>query len=177
MKNRKTYRRFYGVDVDESNGGFQLVESAFKKTIVLYRKNLNVNALQLGDMESIITQDVKNLLQREVVARKGMKWNLALKAIMYKPTDPDVVTDPPAVFNTDMVLGLIGSNYEDELKAAYENVIEQIDEYQRNGSGWVLDELVELDVSIVTCTPWIRDDNDGGDEDDYDEENEEGREL
>ena len=49
-ENRKTYRRFYGVDVDESNGGFQLVESALKKTIVLYRKNLNVNALQLGDM-------------------------------------------------------------------------------------------------------------------------------
>ena len=101
-ENRKTYRRFYGVDVDESNGGFQLVESALKKMFILYRKNLNVNALQLDDMESIITQDVKNLLQREVVARKGIKWSVSLKAIMYKLVAPDVVTDPPAVFNTYM---------------------------------------------------------------------------
>ena len=96
---------------------------------------------------------------------------------MYKPTDPDVVTDPPAVFNTCAVWGLIGTNYEEELKAAYEYVMEQIDEYQQDGSGWVLDELVEIDVSIVTCTPWIRDDNDGGDDEGDDEENEEGWEL
>ena len=87
---------------------------------------------------------------------------------MYKSVDPDVVTDPPTVFNTDMVVGLIGSNYDDYLKAAFENVMQQIDEFQRNGSGWVLDQFLELDVSIVTCTPWIRNVNE--DEDDYDEE-------
>ena len=134
-ENRKAYRRFYGVDVDESNGGFQLVESAFKKMFVTYRKVLHVNALKLDDMESVFSRDVKNLLQTEVIKRKGMKWNVSLKAIMYKPTDPDVVTDPPAVFNTDMVVGLIGSDYEEELKAAFEKVMQQIDEYQRNGSG------------------------------------------
>ena len=61
-ENRKAYRRFYGVDVDESNGGFQLVQSALKNMGVHYRKNLNVNDLQLDDGEPTITQDVKNLL-------------------------------------------------------------------------------------------------------------------
>ena len=37
-KNRKAYRRFYGVVPDLCNGGFKLVESAFKKMFVLYRK-------------------------------------------------------------------------------------------------------------------------------------------
>ena len=94
---------------------------------------------------------------------------------MYKPADPDVVTDPPAVFNTNMTMGLIGTNYEDELKATYENVMRQIDEYQMIGSGQVLEQFVELDMSIITCTPSIRDDNCV--EDDYDEENEAGLEL
>ena len=138
-------------------------------------KKLDVNALQLDDMELVFSRDVKNVLLREVVKRKGIKWNLALKAIMYKSVDPDVVTDPPAVFNTDMLLGLIWTNYGEELNAAYENVIEQIDEYQRNGSGWVLDQFLELDVSIVSCTPWLRNVNE--DEDDYDEENEESGEM
>ena len=126
-------------------------------------------------MELVFSRDVKNVLQREVVARKGIKWNLALKVTMYKLVDPDVVTDPPAVFNTNIVWGLIGTNYENELKAAFENVMRQIDEYQMIESGWVLEQYVELDVSIVTCTPWIGNDNNG--EDDYDEENEAGLEL
>ena len=71
-----------------------------------------------------------------------------------------------------MVVGLIGSKYEDDLKAAFKNVMQQIDEQQRNGSGWVLDQFLELDVSIVTCTPWLRDIDE--DEDDYNEENDEG---
>ena len=111
-ENWNTYRRIYGVDADVHNGGFILVESAFKKTVVLYRKQLDGNVLQqLGGMELLFSQDVKNLLQTEVVRRKGMKWSLALKAIMYKPSDPDVVTDPPAVFNTNMKMGVVGRNW------------------------------------------------------------------
>ena len=51
---------------------------------------------------------------------------LALKVIMHKSVDPAVVTDPPAVFNTDMVVGLIGSDYEDDLEAAFNSVMQQI---------------------------------------------------
>ena len=58
-----------------------------------------------------------------------------MKVIMHKSIDPAVVTDPPAVFDTDMVVGLIGSNYDDNLKAAFNNMMQQIDNYQRNGSG------------------------------------------
>ena len=117
--NRNEYHRYCGVDADAHDGGFKLIESAFKKV-------LHVNALKLHDMESVFSRDVKNLLQREVVKRKGIKWSLALKAIMYKSVDPDVVTDPPIVFNTDMVVGLMGSNYEDDLKAAFENVMQKL---------------------------------------------------
>ena len=168
-ENRIKYRRFYGVDPDTVNGGFKLVESAFKKMFVTYRKMLDLNALQLEDMKLIFSQDVKNILQSEVVKRFGIKWNLGLKAIMYKPIDPSITTNPPAVFNTDMMVGLIGSNYEDDLNSAYENVMQQIDDYQNNGSGWMLDQFVELDVNIVTYAPFMgRDVND--DDDDYDGE-------
>ena len=140
-ENRLAYRRFYGVDPDVFNCGFKLIESAFKKMFVTYRKVLHVNALQLDDLKLVFSQDVKNVLRREVVNRKGIKWSLTLKVIMHKSVDPAVVTDPPAVFNTDMVVGLIGSNYDDDLKAAFNNVMQQIDNYQRNGSGLVLNKF------------------------------------
>ena len=94
-----------------------------------------------------------------------------MKVIIHKSVDPAVVTDPPAVLNTDMVVGLIGSDYEDDLKAAFENVMQQIDDYQHNGSRWVLDQFVELDVSIVTYAPFMGKDIDDDDDAEYDEEN------
>ena len=54
-----------------------------------------------------------------------------------------------------MVVGLIGSNYDDDLKAAFNNVMQQINNYQRNGSGWVVDQFVELDVDTVTYAPFM----------------------
>ena len=94
---------------------------------------LHVNVLQLDDMKLVFSRDVKNVLRIEVVKRKGIKWSLALKVIMHKSVDPAVVTDPPAVFNTDMVVGLIVSNYDDDFNAAFNNVMQQIYNYQRNG--------------------------------------------
>ena len=46
--------------------------------------------------------------------------------------------------------------------------MQQIDNYQCNGSGWVLNQFVELDVSIVTHAPFMGKDIDD-DDDDYDE--------
>ena len=74
---------------------------------VTYLKVLDVNALQLDDMKLVFSRDLKNVLRREFVKRKGIMWSLALKVIMHKSVDPAVVTDPPSVFNTDMVVGLI----------------------------------------------------------------------
>ena len=130
---------------------------------------LDVNVLQLDDMKLVFSRDVKIVLRRQIVKRKGITLSLALKVIMHKSVDPAVVADPPAVLNTDMVVGLIGSKYEDDLKAAFSNVMQQIDNFQRNGSGWVLNQFVELDMSIVTYAPFMGKDIDE-DEDDYDEE-------
>ena len=57
--NRNEYRRYYGVGADSAhNGGFQLIESAFKNMFVTYRKVLHVNALQLDDLKLVFSQDV-----------------------------------------------------------------------------------------------------------------------
>ena len=171
-RNDMLYRRYYGVHPSDTvDDGFRIVEMAFKKLFVLYRKKLNIDTINLDDVKLVFSRDVKKLLQREVVARKGIKWSLALKVIMYKAVDPNVFTDLPATFNTDMVMGLIGSDYDEDLNVAFNNVMEQIDNYERNGSGWVMDQFVELDVSIVTYTPFMRTTASDNDSDDYDEEN------
>ena len=39
-KNKKYYRRFYGVDADAHNGGFKILELAFKKDVCSLPKNV-----------------------------------------------------------------------------------------------------------------------------------------
>jgi len=51
-------------------------------------------------------------------------------------------------------MGLMGTNYERELSKALEEMIEKIDTFERNGSGWVVDKFLQLDLNIVTYTPW-----------------------
>ncbi len=132
--------------------------------MVLYRKPLNTS--NFDDVRMAIVHDAQSLLRREVAVRKSLKWHLAVKAILYKAMDPSVVTDPPAVFNTNARLGFIGSDYDTDLSAAYEKVIKKLDEYQTKGSGWVLDKFVELDVTIATYRPL----QSNSDDDDYDNE-------
>ena len=176
-RNDLLYRRYYGVHPSATvDDGFRLVEMAFNKLFVLYRKKLNINALNMDEVKLIFSRDVKKLLRREVVARLGIKWNLELKVNMYNAVKPNVFTDPPTttIFSTDMLAGLIGTDYEEDLNAAFDNVMGQIDNYDEwNVHGWVLDQFVELDVSIVTYTPFLRSTDSDDDSDDYDSDGDE----
>ena len=58
------------------------------------------------------------------------------------------------VLHTEPKMGLMGTNYEQELSKALEDMMEKIDTFERNGSGWVVDKFLQLDLNIVTYTPW-----------------------
>ena len=67
----------------------------------------------------------------------------------------NVITDPPVVLHTHQKMGLMGTNYELELSKALEEMMRKIDTFERNGSGWIVDKVLQLDLNIVTYTPWI----------------------
>ncbi len=67
---RNHIQRGRGAD-STGNIRFQLVQSALKKTIVIFRKPLNTQRME--DVEDAMKHDVPNLLQREVTERKVMK--------------------------------------------------------------------------------------------------------
>ena len=71
-----------------------------------------------------------------------------------KAIDDDAVTDPPVVLNTDPVMGLIGNNYENDLDKVFKRILQQMDDFETNGSGWITDKFLTLDLKIVTHTPW-----------------------
>ena len=138
---------------NEKNGEFEEIQQGFDHLVVIYRKKLT-NDNNLDKLRSAFT-DAVTVLQKEVAVRFGIKWFFALKLTFRKAIDDDVVTDPPVVLNTDPVMGLIGNNYGNDLEKVFKTILEQIDNFEKNGSGWITDKFLTLDLNIVTYTPWI----------------------
>ena len=72
----------------------------------------------------------------------------------YKPVDPDVVTDPPVVFRSGTTKLLPTSNTKDQMEINYQNIIQAIENYENNGSGWNLLRLDMIDLNTVRYNPW-----------------------
>ena len=148
-----TYRHNFqfGSGTDR-NGDFEEVEQAFNHTLVTYRKQLAHNS-NMDNLRSAF-QDAITILQKEVAVRYGMKWYFALKLTFRKAVNQDILTDPPVVLNTHPLMGLIANNYLHNLDEAFKDITEQIDAFELNGSGWIVDKFLTLDLKIATYAPW-----------------------
>ena len=136
---------------NERNGDFEEIEQGLNRLMITYRKKLthdnDLDKLQLAFSDAI------TVLQKEVAVRFGIKWYFALELTFRKAIDDNVVTDPPVVLNTDPIMGLIGNNYENDLDKAFQNILQQIDNFETNASGLIIDKFLILDLKKVTYTP------------------------
>ena len=41
-----------------------------------------------------------------------------------------------------------------KMDQVFQGILQQIDDFQSNGSGWLAHKSVTLDLGIVTYTPW-----------------------
>ena len=91
---------------------------------------------------SVIMEHTRDLVFK---ATGLFKWYLGLKVLFHKASDPSHVTDPPVFFQTDPSESY-RRNQEHVWEIVKEKLEQQIDNYERNGSGWVLSQLLSVDV-------------------------------
>jgi len=56
-------------------------------------------------------------------------------------------------FLTEPVSSISGDPLELQLQVALRRLMHQVDDYEKNGSGWVLDHFVTLDVHMLNYNP------------------------
>lgn len=127
---------------------FELVENSLRGGAKVYRLAFpqgtdNVDFVRLHEM---IAKDVPELVQN---AKGLFKWYLGLKVIFQKATNPDIVTDPPIFFITDPVASYESHSDSEIWKFVKEQLMKQIDNYQMNGSGWIVHQMMSLDVNMI----------------------------
>ena len=109
-------------------------------------------------INNAISVEVRNLLKEMIENGEigGFKWYLALQISFHKVSDETVVTDPPPWFRTHPKISFSSLNLDDKMEEAYQILMAQIDEFLTEGSGWVIEKPIILDVKTVMYDPLKR---------------------
>ena len=92
-----------------------------------------------------------------------------ITGVFHKAGNPNIISEPPPFFRTDPSPSY--HNYDDKgWKIVNEQLEKQIDNYERNRSGWVVSRLVSLDVSFAEMDDPLKPDRIKDTDDDEDKD-------
>ena len=118
-------------DDDEEFG----VMNSFKGVARSYRLNFAPGIRNLfGRLQTAITEASNQLVS---VQREGrsVKYYISLRCQFYKPTEPDVVTDIPCVFNSETCNLMPLSSIKKQMEINYLNITHAVENFENKGSG------------------------------------------
>ena len=111
---------------------------------------------QKQDMSHFLRGKAKtilNHLSNELVEKRGIKWFISVKVrfVKPKPDGEDLITEPH--FRSLCMKTVNQQELQNQLEEAKQKITQSLVVFQEEGSGWVLDEIVHLDLSIAQYTP------------------------
>ena len=91
-------------------------------------------------------------LENKIEENRGIKWALTIKVKFTKPRDDGGENTSSPYFNSD-VFASTTPNVEEQLSDALCQLEDRINCFERDGSGWVLDRIMKLEIKIGVYDP------------------------
>jgi hypothetical protein len=128
--------------------------SAFEEN--LKKIELKPRKDQKHDMSQFLRGKSKPILihlSKELEMNKGLKWFISVKARFVKPKvdGEDLFSEPH--FRSLCTTTVNAHDMEKQLKEACSKILDSLAIYQKEGSGWILDEILHLDLKMAKYTP------------------------
>ena len=146
-------RNVDAADDENDEDGFSLIQSALNGFAKTYRLHFAAGIRNLFPRLQQAMAEASDQLFTIQRSNTNVKYYISIHCLFYKPTDPDCVTDPPAVFTSGTSTLLAGSNMKEQMEINYENLLQSIELYETNGSGWCLLRFISLDIKTVRYRP------------------------
>ena len=126
-----------------------LVQSLLQNTVSVYRKRFNQEDHR-NFLENLKTNldKLKDVVNKVLVGTQALKWYITLKLNFHNENDPAVITEPPVVFRTEVFTSVNVDDLDPKFHAVYNELTQKIHGYQANGSGWVVDQFIDADLSV-----------------------------
>ena len=116
----------------------------------MHRKTMNSDKNIYEQLQHTIMNDVRGILRQQ---HNNVKYYITCKFVFEKADRPGVYTDPPIYVSTEPIATTRSRPIEDILRHKYEELVEKIETFVQNGSGWILKEILDVDLRIVTYDP------------------------
>ena len=125
----------------------RIVESALNKMAVTYRIDFDEEN-RMDPFERLINYltTFKPTIKIELEKRPAIKYYFTLKVVFHQSKDPSIITDVPVNFRTEVFPALNLEKLDLHNTIAMKQFQQRIDEFQRNGSGWVLNHFINVDI-------------------------------
>ena len=121
----------------------EIVESALKYTAITFRKTFDSNNKRdvLQHLKDVI-HSMRPIIDGQTLASAEVaKWCLSLNMNFCKSTSPGVKMNPTVTIHSEMFKSIGTHELVYQFPVGYNLIVQQIDESQRNGSGWLADHL------------------------------------
>ena len=117
--------------------------------VVKFTPRANKDLLaSLKELEQL-TDEVKNTCAQH----RGVKWYIIVSASYSKVTPDGEVRTATPTFRTRVAITLQGTDIDEQIADAYQQLYERADEFQREGSGWSFDQVDHIDLHTVAYQP------------------------
>ena len=130
----------------------EIVESALKYTALSFRKAFKSNKkIDILQRFKEVIHSMRPMIKGQTrVNAEAVKWYPSLSMNFRRSTSPGVKTYPAVTFRSEVFKSIDTHKLDYQFHVRYNQIVLQIDEFQRNGSGWVVDHLRHLDLRWLT---------------------------
>ena len=141
------------VEDESEDGDLELHETALRNVIRSYRLSFSRNSKNLTDRLQDALHQAYEHITIEKESDEPFKVYASLQANFYKPSNANEVSNPAPNFNTEPAIVLTTTNVQDIVELFYTNLLHQVDEYERSGSGWILQSFIYFDLHFMKYKP------------------------
>ena len=97
------------------------------------------------------TKAMKNLiLKHNLEQTRRLKFTISIHVVFEKASNPEIKTIPPVVLTTEPTTVYLATDIDDSLQDTADELLDLIEVYERNGSGWVIDHLDRMDMGLYS---------------------------
>jgi hypothetical protein len=125
---------------------------ALNDTLQDFSINLGEKQQTVDNIYEVLSSSIYRF-KNTILDKPLIKIYMTLYANFHQSTDPSFMTDPSVVLNTEPEEILAATDINKVLDTFYSFLVDSIDAYELQGSGWVLDQLLRLDLHVLKYDP------------------------
>ena len=120
----------------------------------IYRKNFAPSRLDVMERLQNGMNEAQHQIRVKQETNKIYKIQLVVQASFHKAAKVDEITTPPhPTFKSEIATIFPTTSLTSIMNCLKDNLVQQLDSYQTNGSGWVIRDLIYLDLYIAELDP------------------------